>query len=324
MNLKFLLKLIVTIFLLVLLGMKVDLERIKAAVGDLRPLPYAIAYLVMLVGFIPLAIRLRVLMKPTKIHFSVGYLIRVHLISLFYGMFLPSGVGIAIARWYQITRNGVGRSLFAVITLIERAMLTFTLLLCASLPLVIISDERIMDFRSSALPVIFVLLAACGLFFSCLLFRGIYGKMASIMKWAQSRFDYELLRKLFGVYEHFGLYIENRPVLFKAFGVHLIFQAFVFVRFYLVFPSAGVELAPLTVLWVSMLILLVVTIPVSVGGVGVREAGFAWLLGLYGVEPEKGMLIGVLLSLQVLFNAGIGAVLNITNASKYSYDNEKA
>jgi uncharacterized protein (TIRG00374 family) len=324
MNYRFLLKLIVTILLLALLGLKVDWERIRLAVGEIRLLTYAAAYLVLLVGLVPLALRLRVLMEPTKISFSLGYLIRVHLISLFYGMFLPSGVGIAIARWYQITRNGVGRRLFAVITLIERAMLTLTLLLCAGVPLLFVGDERIMDFRSSALPVIFIMLAACGLFFSCLLIRGVYRNMALLMQWAQSRFDYDSLRKLFGAYEYFGLYMEKRPLLFKALVMHLVFQAFIFVRFYLVFASAGVEIDPLTVLWVSMLILLVVTIPVSLGGVGVREAGFAWLLGLYGVEPEKGMLVGVLLSLQVFFNAGIGAALNMLDAGKYSYENEKA
>lgn len=324
MNLKFLLKLFITLLLLGWLGLKVDWERIRAAAGGMRVLPYAAAYIVLLLSMVPLALRLRVLMVPTEFRFSVGRLIRVQLISQFYGMFLPSGVGIAIARWYQMTREGVGRRLFAVITLIERAMLTLTLLLCAGVPLLFIGDERIMGFRSSALPVIFVLLAGCVLFLSCFLSRWVYRRMASFMQRAQSRFDSESLRKMFGVYEDCGLYIENRPLLFKAFGIHLVFQALMFVRFYLVFAALGVGLQPLTVLWVSMLVMLVATVPVSIGGVGLRESGFAWLLGLYGVGPEAGVLVGVLLSLQVMFNAGVGAVLNMLDRGKYSYDNEKA
>jgi uncharacterized protein (TIRG00374 family) len=317
MNLKFLLKLFITLLLLVWLGLKVDWERIRTAAGNVQLVPYAAAYVVLFMGFVPIALRLRVLMKPTEIRFPLSYLIRIHLISLFYGMFLPSGVGIALARWYQITRNGVSRRLFAVITLIERAMFTLTLLLCAGVPLMFIDDERIMGFRSSALPVIIIFLGACGLFFACLLIRGVYARMVSVMIWAQSKFKYESLKKIFGVYEYFGLYMENRLLLFKAFGIHLVFQMLIFIRFYLIFEAAGVGLESLTVLWVSMLILLVTIIPVSLGGVGVREAGFAWILGLYGVEPEKGMLVGVLLSIQVLFNAGIGAVLNLREAKSW-------
>ena len=79
----------------------------------------------------------------------------------------------------------------------------------------------------------------------------------------------------------------------------------------LVFTALNVNIHPLSVLWISMFVLLIVSLPISLGGIGVRETGFAWLLSIYGIEPEKGMLVGGMISIQFLLNVCLGAVMNI-------------
>jgi len=120
-----------------------------------------------------------------------------------------------------------------------------------------------------------------------------------------------LIERVFGVYEDCGLYIDKKHLLIKAFIFHLVFQGLNFLRFYLVFVALRVNLPPITILWISMLVLLALSVPISIGGIGVREAGFAWLLTLYGIEPERGMLLGGIISIQFFLNVWIGAILNI-------------
>ncbi len=311
MKSKFALKIGITLLLLGYVGFSADRARLKTTIYSIKFIPFIGSYIILLLCSFPLALRLRTLLKPTVLQFSLKRLIQIQFISQFYSLMLPAGVGMAVVRWYKITENKVGRRVFIVITLIERVMLTLSLLLCTGIPLFFIRDESIRSLRSSALPVIFILIFFCFIFFSIFLNRFVYNRFSKAMQWMQSFFNFGLAGKITGIYEDCGLYIDNRALLIKAFFFNLLYTGMMFVRFYLVFFALGLALHPLTILWVSMLVLLVISLPLSIGGIGVRETGFAWLLVLYGVEPEKGMILGGMISIQMLLNIGVGAVLNM-------------
>ena len=314
MDRKFAIKLGITLSLLAYLGFKVDWHQIYSTIFRIKLLPFAISYLILLLCSIPLAIRLRILLKPTVLQFSLSRLVQVQFVSQFYSLLLPAGVGVSIVRWYQITQNRIGRRVFVVITLIERAMLSMTLLLCAGIPLFFTEDEAILSFRSSVLPIISLLVLGCFFFFSFFLHPWVYEKFSLTMRWIQSRVKSGLLGRILGIYEDCGLYIDKRRLLIKAFIFHLLYQSLNFIRFYFVFVALGVDLPFITILWTSALILLVISVPFSIGGIGVRESGFAWFLALYGIEPGKGALLGAMISIQFFLNVGMGAVLSMVGA----------
>jgi uncharacterized protein (TIRG00374 family) len=297
--------------LLTYLGFKVDWLLIKATISNIKLLPFVSSYLILLLCSIPLAIRLRILLKPTVLQFGLKRLIQVQFISQLYSLLLPSGIGISIARWYKITQNRLGRRVFVVITLIEKVMLSMTLLLCTGIPLLLSKDEAIQSFRSSVLPIIFLLIFGCFFFFSFFLHRWVYEKFSLTVRRIQSRFSSDLLRKILGIYEDCGLYVDKRHLLLKGFAHHLVFQALNFLRFYLVFVALGVDLPFITILWISALVLLILSLPITIAGIGLRETGFAWVLALYGIDPERGVILGGMISLQVFLNIGIGAILNM-------------
>lgn len=68
-----------------------------------------------------------------------------------------------------------------------------------------------------------------------------------------------------------------------------------------------------TIIWVSALVFLVQTLPISFNGMGIRETGFAYLLGLYGIDPEKGVLIGLLFMANIIISAMVGGILELTD-----------
>jgi uncharacterized protein (TIRG00374 family) len=131
------------------------------------------------------------------------------------------------------------------------------------------------------------------------------------MQRIQSRFRSSLARRVLGIYEDCGLYVDKRHLLLKGFAHHLVFQALNFLRFYLVFVALGVDLPFNTILWISSLVLLILSLPITIAGIGLRETGFAWVLALYGIDPERGVILGGMISLQVFLNIGIGAILNM-------------
>jgi uncharacterized membrane protein YbhN (UPF0104 family) len=237
MDRKFLIKLCITLSLMAYLGFKVDWPLIKATISNIRLLPFSSSYLILLSCSIPLAFRLRTLLKPTVLQFSLKRLIQVQFISQFYSLLLPSGIGVSIARWYKITQNRLGRRVFVVVTLIERAMLTLTLLLCVGIPLLFAKDYALQTFRSSVLPIIFILIFGCCFFFSFFLYPWVYKNFAFIMQRIQSRFTSSLARRILGIYEDCGLYADKRHLLLESFAYHLLFQALNFLRLYLVFVA---------------------------------------------------------------------------------------
>lgn len=311
MDRKFLIKLGITLSLLAYLAFKVDWPLIKATISNIRLLPFFSSYLILLLCSIPLGFRLRILLKPTILQFSLKRLIQIQFISQFYSLLLPSGIGVSIARWYKITQNRLGRRVFVVVTFIERTMLTLTLLLCVGIPLLFAHDNILQTFRFSVLPVIFILILVCCFFFSFFLHPWVNSKFASIMQRMQSRFRSSLLMKILGIYEDCGLYVHKRHLLLKSFAYHLLFQALNFLRLYLVFVALRVDLPFITILWISASVLLILSLPITLAGIGLRETGFAWFLALYGIEPEKGVILGGMLSLQLFMNRGLGALLDM-------------
>ena len=308
---KIIIKIVVTILLLAFLAYRVDLHEIGVTIGNIRWLPYIGSYLILLLCSIPLAIRLQILMQPTVLDFHLKRLIEVQFISKFYSVLFPTGIGISIARWYKITQNRTGRRVFIVITIVERVMTAMTLLLSVGIPLLFAGDPSIQPFRSSVLPIIFLLVFICILFFLILLHPYAYGIYAMLMKRVESKFRSDLAGKIVGVYEDFGLYLHRKHLIRKAFAAHLVYQGMSFIYFFLLFMALRLELPWVTILWISMLVMLILTLPISIGGLGVRESGFALLLGFYGIDPEKGVVLGGLIFIHLILNVVLGAILNL-------------
>jgi uncharacterized membrane protein YbhN (UPF0104 family) len=62
---------------------------------------------------------------------------------------------------------------------------------------------------------------------------------------------------------------------------------------YVLAQSLGVELSPFDALTLMPLVLLFATIPISIGGWGVREVGAIGLLGIIGVDSHAALLLSV-------------------------------
>ena len=82
---------------------------------------------------------------------------------------------------------------------------------------------------------------------------------------------------------------------------------------YLLAESAGSPVPFLVAGMIGVLVELVRQIPVSVQGIGVREASFAYLFGLIGHSPEEGFVVGaaayLAIGLALCLAGALGAIL---------------
>jgi uncharacterized membrane protein YbhN (UPF0104 family) len=78
---------------------------------------------------------------------------------------------------------------------------------------------------------------------------------------------------------------------------------------YVIASTLGITIGPVTMAAVMSLVTLVVILPISIAGWGVREVSFVALLGLLGVEREAALLLSVEVGLLTMLVSLPGAVL---------------
>ena len=65
------------------------------------------------------------------------------------------------------------------------------------------------------------------------------------------------------------------------------------------------------VAWMRAIITLATLMPLSISGFGIREGGWIYFLGLYGVAPADAFVLSLLTFARSLFQAVIGFVIEL-------------
>ncbi len=89
-----------------------------------------------------------------------------------------------------------------------------------------------------------------------------------------------------------------------------------FVVVYLVAQSLGIDVSFLAIATVTVLVWVITAVPVSFGGVGVRELSFVYLLSLQGVANEQGVALSLYCFLVAVLLALLGLPLIVVGRAE--------
>jgi uncharacterized membrane protein YbhN (UPF0104 family) len=90
--------------------------------------------------------------------------------------------------------------------------------------------------------------------------------------------------------------------------VSVLFYALIFTNNYLVGLAYGLNIQPIYYLIFLPMIMILLFMPISINGVGLREMAFIFLFGLVGVEKETAFLLGVTPYILLLATSLMGGV----------------
>lgn len=76
-----------------------------------------------------------------------------------------------------------------------------------------------------------------------------------------------------------------------------------FIMFYILSQSIGMEIGFLELVFAIAIMWLITAVPISFGGMGVREISLVWLLGMFGVPSEQAVTLAVLGYINSIFKA---------------------
>lgn len=109
-------------------------------------------------------------------------------------------------------------------------------------------------------------------------------------------------------YNYFGIYKNRKSVIIKTFFISIIIQTAGILAVYAISMGLGVKV-PLTSLFIFIpIISTITTIPISISGMGVREASFVLLFGSIGISPVQATAVSFAWFLSVVTGSLPGLV----------------
>jgi hypothetical protein len=283
---------------------KVDLGKTLDILGS-ASLAWLALSLVLTVGTVPpQAWRWELLLRARGVIEHLGWLTRAYFVSYAVGQVLPTGVGGDASRIYETTRRHPGfGSPVAGSVLLERAIGgTVTLLLAAVGFLLAIGHYDIGAYLW--VEAVFVVLT---IFAGIVLFSRRMRRLIRVTVPILRRARVE--RPARAVYEGIHGYRDHVPTLLVVGVVTIILQLARIVAIWASAVAVGIHLSIRPYIVLGPLLFLVMLIPFTINGLGVREAFFVSFLGKLGVDPDAAFAVGFIFFVMTLILAAPGLVI---------------
>ncbi|MEO1084017.1 MAG: lysylphosphatidylglycerol synthase transmembrane domain-containing protein [Acidobacteriota bacterium] len=307
-NLILALKLVVSAGLLALLFSAVDLRGFAVALVDVDPFYLTIVLALTVVGSIvvPAMVTKRAL-PPNQLDLSLFELVRINLIVRFYTLVLPRGLAAGV-RFMRYRRKGTGQDALALM-LFEKISQIFMMTLTGAFFLFVDRDRLPASGDYLFAVALLGLVAACLCLLAFLSPRvaPLFHRLLHIAERMTPKAMHGRLRSLSEAVEAFhGLRAKR---IASIFALSLAGYLMFILSPYILTFGMGLDLDLRAIAWIRSLILLMALVPITIAGLGVREAGFVAFLGLYGIPNHQALAFSLVLFAMHIVIGLVGAGL---------------
>lgn len=251
-----------------------------------------------------------VLLRAQGPRVSRWYLLQSVYVGYFYNNILPSNIGGDFYRVYDISRNrGVELKKSISSALLERFMGLISLSIYLALSFV--SIYKIFD---RGIITIIIFLAVAYFLFTVIIRPKLFG-LDKLFK--KIRFLEKFGNKMISFSETFDVYGKRSGSLVLAFTINMVTQVCVIFCYYFVNLSLGLGMSPFDFFFIVPIIFVVTGIPISIGGLGVRENILVLLLGTFGITNERALVFSFLVLIVYLFKAFVGGIVYLFKSIFY-------
>jgi len=298
-----LLRILVSAALLIGLFALVDLDRAREVLLTARPDFLLLMFLAMVLERLFAAWRWQILLRLIEPAMPFWPVLRVTLVGNFVGTFLPGGVGIEVIRIWGLSRYLSDLPLALSSVVVERLLGLLALLLMVGLGVLL---------APVALPLVvelIVVLGILGLLAATLLVGHPRPRMLVRGLLVRVRRLERLRRGLLGLEGRLDAFFRRPLALLVSLGLAFLFQGLRVVTVLLGAIALNIAVEPAVFAVVVPLGILIALLPISIGGLGPREATYVGLLGLAGVDPAAALVLSLTREVMNLLTALPGAVL---------------
>ena len=308
---KIILKILISLIFIIYIGFKADLRLLAETVSSVSLKHYFISFVILMVNSVVLAQKYKIVMQPSGIYQPLTELVKINFICRFYSMFLTTAIGQSVIRWHLSTKHQEGRLKFIAVMFFERSTFFFALFSAVFLSFIVAPGLNVKLFSVYIYPLLAAGLSILFLFYLYLNTPPLNRLINRILPDSKKKTDNLLIHNLFGFIETFSIYHNRFKLLMIGLGLAFIWHFLFLLRVYLLVLSVDVQLSFIHIMWMASLALLIQVLPISLNGIGLSEAAYAFLFRIQNLPPEAGVSIGILLFSQMFFISVMGGMVHL-------------
>lgn len=252
------LKLVVSGLLIYFIASKIDVNEIANTLKTSNPIYLFLALVFFIVSKVLAAFRLNLYFHQLNILLTHASNLKLYFLGMFYNLFLPGGIGGDAYKGYAIKKKfDVGTKKVVTVLVLDRLSGLLLLFLYACSLLLFVEHETMMALKP---------------FF-------LIGIPLSV-------FVFWLLNKRFFPYV--------RTVFWKSLAYSALVQLAQLISVWCILKSLGIELHQIAYLVIFLISSIVSVIPLTIGGIGSREATFFYGASLLGLDENISVGISVI------------------------------
>ena len=312
---KWLLRLGVAVGLLALVFRYVPFQDVARTLAASDPLWLLAAVGAVVFERLMIAHRIKMLTDRVAMKHTVWGLFEINAISTFYGTFLPGDLAGGAVRWYKMAKpTGQNAQALAAIVF-ERLIDTLALVLIGLLFWFLESPP----FETATINII-LLLTLGGLVFGTVFIvspRASYVVRAVLAKLPNYKIRAVIEEKSEKVLSSVREFRQFSPHEFLTLIV-LTVARHIFSIAILVFfaKSIAMDLGFMTLGWMRSIMNIIMMLPISFAGLGVKEGGFVILMAPYGIPGSQAVALSLLTFIAHMIFALIGGAFELKNSFK--------
>jgi len=282
------------IILLAYLIYSIGIVNLYNALSNISLYYMAVAIMLTLL-YVPMqTLKWHAILKRQGISISFYDAIKMQLKSVFYGIITPARAGSFVKSFYLKDKAGIniGKAISSV--LVERMLDLFTIFLLAFGGTLLLTN-KLLNIRYA----IFMSLAAI-IIIGYVVFNRKFAKM--LLGFFYNKLLPDKYKE--GVRESFYSFYENMPrktSLIVPFALTVMYWTLTYTITYVIALAFGINIGYFTLIFISAISTFVTLIPITIAGLGTREASLVGLLGIYGINSNS----VVAMSLSAFFITGI-------------------
>jgi uncharacterized protein (TIRG00374 family) len=258
-------------------------------------------------GLLISAYRWQILIHAQGDHVPLGFLAKSYLVGNFFNLFLPTRFGGDVVRIWDGSRYSRSLLKSSAIVLVERLSGVIILLVFA------LGVSLLRLDMARQLPIIWVSLVVglLGLFAIAVFFLPVSAKF--LEKIPEKGLLEKFKRKIFEFREVILVYRQKKSAFLKALFWALLLQINVILHYYFVGKALDINIPFLDYFIFIPIVLLILTIPVTINGLGLREGLYITVFRLYGAAAP------VAVSFSVIADIAFALVIGIIGGIFYAF-----
>lgn len=291
--------------LIVWLLSSVDRSEIKNAFSTLDAGTIALALIAYFFAVSISAYKWKLLLPLQKLH----VLLRLTFIGQLYSLILPGQVAGDAVKAYRLGKGHIDAEHIAASVVLDKLTGLLSLIFLGAMG-VLSTPVALSDGLKVSSVALFVV-GTLGLF--SLAWSSFYHLLFRLLGWVERRFIYArpLTFRLKTFFTAWQVYLSRPLILFISFGLGIVYQLVLVSILMLLSHRFGFSLSIYDWMWIFMAVSLAVLLPLSLGGLGVREGAFVGLLHDFGIASSTALALSLTIFLLQVVAAIVGGFFDI-------------